>query len=163
MKKHNFLITAIKTSFLFLLALNFSSCDKCKGIECFTPAEPFYFQLIDKETNQNLLQNGTYSFSDIHIKSVSENKFHVLKLDSIESNGQKQAVLIDNEIGWETGQDKKNYILMVKDSLEFDFIYDTDKKRGECCTYYQINEISSSQIEIIVPDFNEGFFYKLAL
>ncbi|WP_375560774.1 hypothetical protein ACE193_24270 [Bernardetia sp. OM2101] len=166
MKKYNLCLLQFKFFFFVIfpcLVFSISSCDKCADTECFTPPESFYFQLIDKETNQNLLQNGTYTLSDIRIKSIAENKVHTLKIDSIESNGQKKAILIDNEIGWENGNDNKNYILSIKDSVEYSFVHYSKKKRGDCCTFYELEEISSLEIEIITPDFNEFFVYKLAL
>ncbi|AFM06005.1 hypothetical protein Fleli_3691 [Bernardetia litoralis DSM 6794] len=161
MKSLNFLPISIKVSFAFLLAFNLSSCDKCEDIDCFSPPEAFCFQLIDKETNQNLLQNGTYSFSDIQIKSISEEKFHTLQIDSVEIEEQKQVVLIDNEIGWET--ENKDYILILNDSLEFNFIYQTKKKSEDCCAFYETEEVSFSELKVEIPTPNNGFFYKLAL
>ncbi|WP_338813931.1 hypothetical protein V9L05_00415 [Bernardetia sp. Wsw4-3y2] len=161
MKKYNFLLTSVKVSFLFLLALNLSSCDNCTDTDCFTPAEPFYFQLIDKETNQNLIDNGTYSLSDIKIKSVLENKFYTPQLDSVLIEGQKQTILVDQQMGWKT--ESKEYILIVNDSIEFDFIYQTREKSEDCCTFYEVEEVSSSEIEITKTILSNGFLYKLAL
>lgn len=163
MNKHNFLFTSLKISFAFLLAFNLSSCDKCKNVDCFTPLEPFYFQLIDKETNQNLLQNGTYKLSDIHIQSTTTNGVHTLKLDSAEIDGQKQIIVIDNEIGERSGNDYKNYIFILKDSLFNTFVYHTEKKHTDCCTYFETKEVSSPTIEITKINSNKGILYKLAL
>lgn len=163
MKKFNFSsIQSISLFFIFsFLFFSISSCEDCQDIDCLTPPTHFYFQLIDKETNQNLLQNETYSLSDIRIKSVSENQFHNLQIDSIEIEGQKQFILIDDKIGWET--ENKNYILMIKDSLTFDFVYHTKQKTEECCSYYELEEISSADIEITKSSSSIGFLYKLAL
>ncbi|WP_291727992.1 hypothetical protein [Bernardetia sp.] len=163
MKNLNFLSVIVKIGLCITLVTIFSSCDTCGDTECFTPAEPFYFQLIDKETNENLLENGTYLLSDVRIKSLARNELHLLELDSVEINGQKELVLMDAEIGWEPNRENKNYTLILADSLEFDFVYETEERKGECCTFYDVMEVSSSDMEINKTDSEFGFLYKLGL
>ncbi len=163
MKKRNSLVIPVKISLFVLLAFTLFSCDKCKDTDCFTPPMPFYFQLIDKETNQNLLQNGTYVLSDIRIKPTFKNEFYTLKLDSVEIEGEKQVVLLNDEIGWQSGNDYKNYLLFVKDSSVYNFVYHTEQKNNDCCTYYELEEVSSSEIEISKTTSSNGFLYKIAL
>ncbi len=163
MKKNHILIPYLKTTFFVLLLFNFSSCDKCSDIACFTPPEPFHFQLIDKVTNQNLLQNGTYTLADIRIKSIAGNNFHTLQLDSAETEGQKHFFLIDHEIGWENGEESKNYILSIKDSLEYNFVYHSEKKSENCCSFYQKKEIDFAPLNSTELNSPIGFIYKIEL
>ena len=147
----------------FLLTFLFFGCDKCKDVECFSSPESFYFQLIDKETNQNLLQNGTYKLSDIYIKPTFRSGVHNLELDSIEIEGRKEVVVIDREIGWQSGKEYKDYIFLLKDSLFHNFVYYTEEMQEECCTYYETKEVSSSTLEIEKVNTNSGILYKIEL
>ncbi len=118
MKKNALLLTI----FASLLLLNFQ-CGKCDDIECFTPPSEFRFQLLDKDSGEDLVANGTFHADEISVFSIAGNKKHELQF----STGSTAYFFTDQEIGWETGPEKASYELRLGPSTTLPFIYETRK------------------------------------
>lgn len=117
---------------IMILASLFQSCKDCSGFACFTPAEQFSFNLIDKDTGADIFQRDSLTLEDITITN-SNGKRHELEMDTFFAG---EHFIIDSEIGWETGEELSNYILKIKDQ-EYDLIYWTEERNRDCCTFFE--------------------------
>ena len=86
-----------------------SSCDKCRNIDCFTPPNEFRFQLLDKDSGEDLVANGTFSADEISVFSIADNEKHDLEF----STDGIDYIFSDFEIGLKTVTDNTNYDLRL--------------------------------------------------
>lgn len=131
-----------KIALLFLLFV-VVSCkkDKCEDILCFTPPQPFLFELVDKTTGDNLFSIGELESSNIKVLNeesepinftfISENEYNIIDL---------------SEIGWNMGI---NYYTISVDDIEFSITLEIEEKHENCCTFFELKqfEISNYQFE----------------
>ena len=125
--KINIILTALVALFIT------QSCMEECG-ECFTPPEPFVFEIVDKETGENLFTNGTFSSDDIQLKDVSNQSKIFTFIDEDEIN-----LIQINSIGWETNQ--FHYALSVNDQLIFNLQVDAERKNEDCCSFTEYHSI----------------------
>jgi hypothetical protein len=58
------------------------SCYKCEDTSCFSPPGTFIFQILGKDSGEDLVANGTYPAQAIEIYSLGQQKKHQLALSS---------------------------------------------------------------------------------
>ncbi|MCX2742312.1 hypothetical protein OO013_00470 [Mangrovivirga sp. M17] len=128
--------------FIFLFLTGLSSCsleNDCPT--CFTPPEPFNFELVDKETGENLFSNGTYELDQIQIINIVDES--TIEYDFISENNINIIQL--KSIGWET--EIVNYRFDHSGNELFKLKVDAVRKNDDCCSYTEYNEVVISNVE----------------
>lgn len=124
----------------FLLAL--VGCNDegsgCGDIDCTSPAPNFYFELVDKDTSENLFANGTLNSEDVSV--VDENGTVV----DADFYSEDDLNLISAALGWNTSI--TNYTILVGSELEIDIYLAVERKTKNCCSFYEV-------IEFSIPDY----------
>ena len=126
----------VSFSLLLLLAL-FSSCDNCSDKACFSPPPPFGYELIDSETKENLLSNGTYQESRISITDLEGKAITPIIRESI-----------IEVTSWAEGQDELTF---KYDNVEiFKVQLELERVNEDCCSFVRIrnHEISGATSEL---------------
>lgn len=126
---------------LFLITvLFFQSCQQECG-DCFTPPANFAFELIDKESGENLFTNGTYNSADLEIINLADST--AVEYSFIDENNVN--IIFINNIGWKT--EIVNYSFNVSTKHIFDFYVDAERLDGKCCSYTAYNAIEIKDAE----------------
>ena len=126
-----------------LILLGVQACvDKdCEDILCFTPPMPFVFELVDKDSGENLFTNGSFDSDDIEVlnvndnsrrefKFISENDFNIIQIGSI---------------GWEN--EIAEVVLKVGDISILNLYVDSERVSENCCNFTKYNEIRIDNAE----------------
>jgi len=128
---------------LILFTIIFQGCkddDECNQL-CFTPPQAFQFEIIDKESGENLFTNGTFDSNEITITDnlnnnesiefsfISENNINLIQIGSI---------------GWAT--EIVNLKIDISDNHIFNFYVDAERIE-DCCSYTEYNEINLTDSE----------------
>lgn len=131
---------------LFLTLITFYSCsvDKC-DVDCVSGPLSLNFQLLDKNTGENLFTNETFNSEDIQVLDLDNDnnnvQFTFYDEDSID--------LINlGPFGW--GINKVNYILKVGDRDIFTLELDAEQRTEDCCSYVAVTklEIKNSEYQL---------------
>ena len=120
---------------LFAAILLFQACSLNECGECFTPPSPFFFEIVDKHSGENLFTNGTFLAEEIVVLNnennsteefsfISENSLNIIQIHSI---------------GWQT--EEVTLSVQVADSSIFLLYVDAKRISEDCCTYTKYNEI----------------------
>lgn len=133
---------------LVLVIALLSSCDECKDIACFTPPPPFEFEIVDKQTKENLFTNETFSEGQVTIESHGDKAVAY----SFISESNRNTIKL-NEIGRET--EKIHYTINIADEVIFDLKIDAERKSEDCCTFTEIHSLKIESIEYIVDTTTE--------
>lgn len=134
----------LPTIFACLIFSNFG-CDKCENIECTPPPNEFTFQLLDKDSGEDLVVNGTLQADEISVFSIVGNKKHEL-LVSTDSTGY---FFTDQEIGWEVGPANASHELRLNPSTTLPFTYETKEVNEDCCTHFELVKFELDSAEIL--------------
>jgi len=134
MKKINPILTILLTV-LLLGCVN----DDC-GL-CFTPPEPFLFEIVDKTSGENLFTNGTYNSQEIEIINTSDNS--IVEFTFIDENDINLIQI--TSIGWQT--EMVNMDVNISSNNIFHLFVDAERVAGECCDYTRYNEIRIENTE----------------
>lgn len=131
---------------IILFALLIQSCSKdCE--ECFTPPQRFLFELVDKNTGENLFTNGTFEPQQIKVKNTLTNKPY--DFDFITENNFN--VIAIAGIGWQT--ELVNLEFRISDNPIFELLVDAKRKSEDCCTFTSYDKIEIKNAEFnINPD-----------
>lgn len=113
----------------------------CNCDECFSPPEPFVFEIVDKSTGENLFTNGTYDPDQLQVVKASDN-MHVEFSFNRENNVN---LLQINSIGWET--EAADLLIKVGNEIIFELIVDAERVSEDCCTFTRYHEIKIEQAE----------------
>ncbi len=118
------------------LTLMFFSCDLAKDCpECMTPPQAFLFNLLDKNSGENLFVNGTFSPDDFQIINVLNQQPVQYELIEEDELGYIQI----HSIGWQT--EVVNCHFYHKDEQLFTFYVDAVRKSDDCCSFTRFNAI----------------------
>lgn len=126
----------LKIPFLFILLI-IQSCsdDDCSDIDCFTPPNPFVFELVDKQTGENLFTNGYFNSEDIEIINIDDNT--EIGYIFISENDINMIEIIS--IGWKT--EIVECTLNINDSEILSLYVDAKRINGNCCSFTSYEEI----------------------
>lgn len=94
-----------------------------------------YFQLVDKDSREDLVANGTVDAEAVKIYSLSGNKYHELQFSTSDSLNY---IFTDEEIGWNLGADNSAYELRLGDAKTLPFTYESRQKTVNCCTWFEV-------------------------
>ncbi len=119
------------------------ACDNndCEGLLCFTPPIGFAFELVDKESGENLFTNGSYDSDDIEVLNtvdnskrefsfISENDINIIRIGSI---------------GWDS--EIADVVLKVGDAIILNLYVDSERVSENCCNFSKYNEIRIDNAE----------------
>jgi hypothetical protein len=122
---------------LILFTIVFQSCkdDECNQL-CFTPPQGFQFEIVDKESGENLFTNGTFDSNDIVITDILNNNNSV-EFSFISENSVNLIAI--SSIGWET--EIVNLKIDIADNHIFNFYVDAERI-NDCCSHTAYNEIT---------------------
>lgn len=118
-----------------LLFIQGCNSDDCKDIACFTPPMGFVFEIVDKETGENLFTNGTYSSDQIEVLNI-------------EDNSKKQFSFVDENdinlisigsIGWNS--EIEHVVIKIAEKDILDLYVDSERVSENCCNFSRYNEI----------------------
>ena len=129
-----------------LFAIFLQSCNSDECVNCFTPPRSFLFEILDKNSGENLFTNGTFTADEIQITNISDDS--PIEFTFISENGQNIIEL--NSIGWKTEIVDLN--IKIANNTIFDFYVDAKRLKGECCDYTEFKEIIISGTAFEVDD-----------
>lgn len=133
-----------------LLTVLFVQCNDCSDIACFTPPPFFNFEILDKETNENLFENGTYSTDRLLIRTANNSPV------SFEADTSS---FIINGLGWET-QTEDITVTHLGEHL-FSFHADMERVSEECCSFTRVLEMQILDLEFeYISDRETYVLYK---
>lgn len=129
--------TALKSIVLLILVALFAQgCrDECHDTACFSPPMTFVLELVDKESNENLLANETFSASGIRVTNVNDGT----PIDFEFSNEDNENLIQIIGIGWES--ESVNALISVADTPIVNLLVDAERKSEGCCEFTEYNEI----------------------
>ena len=133
----------MKKTIFIIITVFLLSCNKTEDCgDCFTPPQPFLFEITDKVSGENLFTNGTYNYEEIEIiNSLNDNspiEFKFITEDNVN-------LIQINSIGWSTVI--VNLKFYVSNQYIFDFYVDAERKSEDCCNFTQYNEIIITESE----------------
>ena len=127
-----------------LIALLFiQACDNndCEDLLCFTPPIGFAFELIDKDSGENLFTNGTYNPDNIEVLNVLDNskrEFSFISENDIN-------IIRIGSIGWDS--EIADVVLKVGDASILNLYVDSERVSENCCNFSKYNEIRIDNAE----------------
>jgi hypothetical protein len=135
---------SLKFVFLFVI-LAIQGCDLIDFNEdcgeCFTPPKNFVFELLDKNTHENVFTNGSYDAADIEIISLEDNS--AIQYDFI---GEDSINVIDlYSVGWQT--EIVNYAICIANDTIFEFYANASRVSEDCCSFTRWNEVRIDRAE----------------
>ncbi|MCC6726670.1 MAG: hypothetical protein IT258_19370 [Saprospiraceae bacterium] len=132
---------------LFFLAFGLANygCDKCADIECTPPPPGFSFQLLDKDSGQDLVANGTFNAKQVKVFSIADNKLHTMFVTV--SADSTAYTFTDGELGWNTGPENASYELRLNASSVFPFTFETKSVKDGCCTAIKLEKFEIEGVE----------------
>lgn len=113
----------------------------CEDILCFTPPMPFVFELVDKESGENLFTNGSYDSDDIEVFNVNDNSQREFRFIS----ENELNVIQIGSIGW--GDEIAEVGLKVGDIMILNLYVDSERVSENCCNFTKYNEIRIDNAE----------------
>ena len=124
--------------YITLIALLFiqgCNIDDCKDIACFTPPMGFVFEIVDKESGENLFTNGTYSSDQIEVINIEDDsKKQFVFLDENDIN-----LISIGSIGWDSEIEEVELIIAGESILTL--YVDSERVSENCCSFSRYNEI----------------------
>lgn len=132
--------------FLGLIILSSSCLKKEDCGDCVVPPPQIYFKIVDVETNENLINNLTYSSDSLKLFYLDgENTTY---LDIIQYDYYGDWVLNSRElslIAWENTEETF-YLQLNHHDKDTIFVH-VGSVFENCCTYYLIDELMVNDIE----------------
>ncbi|WKK65999.1 hypothetical protein [Lutimonas zeaxanthinifaciens] len=124
----------LKPLVLALLMVVLSCSDKdCEDIDCFTPPFIFTFDIQDKESGENLFENGTYTEDQIEVVNKSDGSERAYQFIGGEIN-----FLRIPSIGWET--EIAEVVIKLDGQEAFTLFVDVERLTENCCNFSKYNE-----------------------
>ncbi|SFU49851.1 hypothetical protein SAMN05216480_105106 [Pustulibacterium marinum] len=127
-----------KLVFLLLAVFAMQSCLDDDGCEmaCFTDPQPFFFEIVDATTGENLFTNGTYTEADIDVYNTLNNNNSVTY--SFISEDDLNLLTI-HSIGWVT--ETVDLDIQLADVSMFSLYVDAERISEDCCSFTRYNEV----------------------
>jgi len=116
------------------MALMVPGCkdDDCGA--CFTPPMPFAFEIVDKQTGENLFTNGKYNSNQIKMLDSEDRQIAYTFINENNVN-----LIQVNSIGWKT--EIINYTLSIGTEDLFTLHVNAERLSENCCSYTRYNEV----------------------
>ncbi|MDN3641457.1 hypothetical protein QWY87_02000 [Lutimonas halocynthiae] len=126
-----------------MILLSSQACDDkdCEDVLCFTPPMPFAFELVDKDTGENLFTNGSYDSNDIEVLNVSDNS----RREFVFISENDLNIIQIGSIGWDS--EIAEVVLKVGDETILNLYVDSERISEDCCNFTKYNEIRIDNAE----------------
>jgi len=134
--------------FGLILLIFVQSCksDDCEDIDCFTPPLSFAFDIVDKETGENLFSNGTYGPEQIEVFNSEDGSRR--GFDFISENGVN--IIRIGSIGWES--EIADIVLQIAEEEILNLYVDSERVTENCCNFSKYNEIRIDNADFDLND-----------
>lgn len=120
-----------------MIVLVMEACENrdCEDLLCFTPPTSFAFELVDKDSGENLFTNGSYNSDDIEVFNVKDNSRREYRFIS----ENELNIIQIGSIGWE--DEIAEVVLKVGDRMILNLYVDSERVSENCCNFTKYNEI----------------------
>jgi len=125
---------------IVILTITFQGCENCND-NCVSPPKAFRFDLVDKNTFENLFSNGTFNPNDISVINDLNNS----KVDYSFVHENNINRIIISSIGWRT--EKINITLKISNDEILRLYVDAIRETKDCCDFTQYKEIRIDNAE----------------
>lgn len=132
---------------LFLLfTLLVSGCNKtdnCEDVLCFTPPSTFVFELLNKDSKENVFSINAFNSSLIDVLDLEDSasvEFEYFTQDSLN-------LILIHTIGWKT--ELIDYSIRHADTNVFRLHVDVERVYENCCSFSRYNDIQILDAEFI--------------
>lgn len=120
-----------------------------------SPPASFVFELVDKESNENLITNGTYQSSDIEVINMATSQ----KTQFVFISENNLNLIVLNNIGWKN--ETVDLDVKAKGTTLFKFHADAKRLNKDCCSFTEYQNVSISE-SVFSFDSSKGI-YKILL
>ncbi|MNE42904.1 hypothetical protein D3C80_1370550 [compost metagenome] len=96
------------------------------------------FELLDKESNENLITNGTYQSSDIEVINEATNQ----KAQFVLISENNLNLIVINNIGWK--DESIDLDIRAKGTTLFKFHADAKRLNKDCCSFTEYQNLKIS-------------------
>lgn len=136
---------------IFILAiLSLVACSDEECGECFTPPNHFIFDLVDKDSGENVFASGRYSSDDIEVLDASDRRVEFEFVNYEDFN-----IIEIRTIGWQT--ETVNYRINIGEENIFDLYVDAKRLSEDCCSFTRYKEIEISNAEYTHDSLTETY------
>ena len=127
---------------IFILAiLSLVACSGDKECDlCMSPPNFFTFDLVDKDSGENVFASGRYNSDDIEVLDASG---HRVEFEFV--NYEDFNFIEIRTIGWQT--ETVNYRINIGEENIFDLYVDAERLSENCCSFTRYQEIEISNAE----------------
>jgi len=130
--------------FFGLVILLFTGCDlskkkslDCPGVNCLSSNANFALRFVDKNTGEDLVENGTIEKS--HIKIMNGGSYPLLVTNKLDVDTLENAIVF-----MDYSRNGKNTIRIFNTTQTISFDYDYSIRYENCCNIGDIKSISLS-------------------
>lgn len=128
-QKFKILLSAV----LLFFSCNVNDCD----YYCDSGPLSLSFDLLDKESGENLFSNGVYQIDDVTVMDLNNENTLIAFGFSIENNLNQ---LVLGPFGFETK--KANYAIAINSQTIFSFSLKTEEIKSTCCSTIALEEFN---------------------
>jgi len=122
--------------------MTLSCSDKdCEDIDCFSPPYMFVFDIVDKDTGENVFTSETYTPDQISVLNSEDGSAR--EYDFIDENNVN--LIRIGSIGWTTEIAQVDLIIADKTILKL--YVDAERVTEDCCNFSVYNEFSIDDAE----------------
>jgi hypothetical protein len=125
----------LKIIFLIILYTTLNSCDKCKGVACFTPPNAISFKIFnqDKVNISGTIDSPKLVYTD---KGVTK---EIILQKIVQPS--KETAFITSEIAWSSIDVSIAFELKINNVSKGFLRIKESKVNQDCCTYFKISEL----------------------
>ena len=126
-----------------MILVSAQACDDrdCEDLSCFTPPMPFAFELVNKDSGENLFTNGSYDSDNIEVLNVSDNS----RREFVFISENELNIIQIGSIGWDN--EIAEVVLKVGDETILNLYVDSERVSEDCCNFTKYNEIRIDNAE----------------
>ncbi len=125
----------------FCVALN--SCDKCKGVDCFTPVNTFMFKIVNQDSKN--ISNKVDSVRFVYV----ENGVSKIITPQKVTNATNETLFASNDIGWIAIEKLVSFDLQIKQVSKGNLTMKHIKVNKDCCTYFEMETLTFKEKSIL--------------
>jgi len=125
--------------FLFLIS-SLYSCQNCSDIACFSPPQPFNFNLV--EDNKNIFESR-FSRADVRVIDNNTGASKAYDFEPYESGH----LIIINTIGWNDDTELVDYsIEIASDTFNINFTVLSENISQDCCNFTRFSDFEVTEL-----------------
>lgn len=119
---------------IFILVFGCSTSNYCEENSCFTPPPATIFNIVDRDSGEDLFTNGTLNSGNV--KLLDENDKNI----GFQVFSENDSIFLYLDVGWETGFNSYRLILSPEVEIQFNLI--SEIKNESCCNFYTLKDLS---------------------